>query len=103
MTKTLTLCPGCGKRIPAKDACDPLCILGADNNYWHRVCHLATTPEYGLMERLFRLQDDWKEDPETALADLIGNLGHFATIQGIDFEEAVSRGLSYHQAETRIA
>ena len=38
--------------------------------------------------------------PETALAVLIGNLGHFATIQGIDFEEALRRALSYWQAET---
>ena len=93
-----TLCPGCNQPIPEDDCCDPHCIFAFDR-WWHRPCHLNTTPEYSLMERLFRLQDDWKADPETALSDLIGNLGHFATIQGIDFEEAIRRGVGYWQEE----
>ena len=96
--KPVILCAGCGKRIPEKDACDPHCIF-IDKKWWHRTCHLPATPEYGLMDRLFRLQGDWEADPETALSDLIGNLGHFATIQGIDFEEAIRRGVGYWQEE----
>ena len=97
----LLRCPGCGKRIPAKDACDPHCVFAFDK-WWHRPCHLKATPEYRLRDKLFRLQGDcWKEDPQTALSDLIGNLGHFATIQGIDFEEAIRRGVGYWQEETQ--
>jgi hypothetical protein len=70
-----------------------------DGRYWHRTCHLERDPQYGLMDKLFKLQDDWKEDPNTALADLIGTLGHFATINGIDFAEAVRRGLGYWEDE----
>ena len=99
---TATLCAGCNQPIPEDDCCDPRCtFMDKNKKWWHRACHVATTPEYNLMDRLFRLQDDWKADPETALADLIGNLGHFATIQGIDFEEAIRRGLSYWQEEKR--
>ena len=87
-------CPGCKKPVVGGDP-----SMYHQNRYWHRTCHLERDPQYDLMDRLFKLQDDYKADSETALADLIGNLGHFATIQGIDFAEAVRRGLGYWEDE----
>ena len=91
-------CPGCKQPIKNADIGDPKTRLREDR-YWHHSCDLKRDPQFPLMEQLFKLQDDSKADPKTALADLIGNLGHFATIKRIDFPEAVRRGLGYWEDE----
>ena len=97
--KLTILCAGCNQPINGDALAFETGALLRFHKPWHRPCHLKTTPEYRLMEKVFRLQDDWKNDPETALSDLIGDLGHFATIKGIDFEEAIRRGVGYWQEE----
>lgn len=97
-TNDLVICPGCSGLIPEDQQGDPLCIEHRGKQ-WHRQCRLIASREYNIINLLFQEQDDYKEDPDTALADLIGNLGHFADIQGIDFEEAIRRGVGYWQEE----
>ncbi len=93
------ICPGCHKPIAEEGIDFETQVVLRGECYWHRVCDLQRRPEWDLMVRLFRKQDDWKEDPNTALADLIGDLGHFADNHGIDFEQAVRRGLKYWEEE----
>jgi hypothetical protein len=100
MTTTETLlCAGCQKPVNVDDLAFETRAVTRRGKPWHRGCHLQTTKEYHLMDRLFKLQDDWRIEPETALADLIGDLGHFADLQGIDFEEAIRRGTKYWDEE----
>lgn len=91
------ICPGCNEPINEEGIAT---AVKRGEDYWHRRCECATTVEYGLIEKLFEMQDDFKADPTTAMADLIGNLGLFADIRtGIDFKDAVRRGLKYWREE----
>lgn len=72
-----------------------------DNGWIHRRCDYETSPRYDATLRLFKIMDDWKADPETALADIIGDLAQFAEIQGINFLSALERGRRYAEEETR--
>ena len=93
------LCAFCDEPIPEDDLAYEMRAVLRNKKPYHRTCWLATTREYSLMERLFRSQDEYKQDPETAMADLIGDLGHYCTINAIDFEEAVRRGMNYWRDE----
>lgn len=96
-------CPRCGRRVSA----DPDKHMVLDNARLHRACAMQETGEYALIDQLFNMQDEPDEDPTTAMADLIGDIGHFAASHNkskrggkrIDFEDAVRRGLNYYQEE----
>ena len=98
-------CPGCNRGTKSKDF-DTKLILH-DGQYWHRTCRLEASGEYAKILTLFKEQDDHVEDPTTAMADLIGQIGQFVLIHNkdkaqesqIDFPEAVRRGLSYWRDE----
>jgi hypothetical protein len=100
-TEECNVCPGCHKVIREADLGDPL-TEQVDKRWWHRPCLFATTQEYRLIDRALRLHSDYKADPETALADLIGDLGHYATLKGIDFEESMRRGMQFWLEETPV-
>jgi hypothetical protein len=81
-------------------------MAGKDGQIFHRTCAMMHTGEYLSILQLFRMQDDHDVDPNTAFADMIGQLGHFATIHNarrgnkrIDFAASVQRGLRYFEEE----
>lgn len=99
-TPAALLCAGCGEPINPDDLAYELRAVTRSGKDYHRTCWTKASPEFPLMTQLFEMQDDPDDDPTTAMADLIGNLGHFATVRtGIDFAEAVRRGLTYWREE----
>jgi hypothetical protein len=90
-------CPECTKRIPQSDLPDR--AIHYRGGWMHRTCYLRASGQYDLMEKLFQMQDEPDIDPETALADLVGNLAQFAKIKKIDFARALHRGAAYAEVE----
>ena len=98
---TIPDCPFCGLRIAAEDVdFGRRAVLAPDGKWRHRVCHFARTEKFKATEKLFQLQDDPKTDPETSLADLIGDLALFAKIKEINFERALDRGRRFAEEES---
>lgn len=101
----MTICPECNKTIREKDT-DTKAIW-CEDEHWHRVCYLKHSGEYALMLRLLQMQDDPDIDPTTAMADLIGDFGHFSEgfnkgkkrSRRIDFEDSMRRALNYYHEE----
>ena len=98
------LCPGCNKPVKPED-CDTKNILHRGTE-WHRPCAMKDSGEHGAINKVFLMQDDTGCDPTTAMADMIGNIGHFCDAfnkgkrkNKIDFAEAIRRGVRYWEAE----
>jgi hypothetical protein len=96
-------CPGCDKRVSLEEG---------KSNYWrdgnwHHICQMKERGEYDAILALYHLQDD--TDPETRIADLIGQIGHACDelnkrLRGsnrIDFAACVEQGLRYWEVERK--
>ena len=100
------ICPGCERRVRERDA-DQIAIFWRDE-WWHRTCQLKSCGEYDAILKLFEMQDEPDVDPQSSMADLISNIGHFCTIHNkrkrgdrrINFADAVRVGLSHYEEET---
>ena len=100
------ICPGCG--IPLKSKDNDTKNIWWEYDWWHRICQLKDSGEISLIRQLFEKQDDFDCDPTTAMADAIGQIGHFCNHfnkgkrkeHKIDFARAVERGVRYWEEET---
>lgn len=95
-------CVGCRERINEMHVGFETKARNVDGQWWHRACHFGTTKQFHLTEELFNMQDDHEEDPETAMADLIGDLAQFCKVKGLPpstFTRALERGSRYAEEE----
>lgn len=96
-------CPECGKRAPG----DPKGINYRGDDY-HRICQIKTSGQYAAIEVLFRMQDEPDVSPETAIIDMIANIGHFVNTLNrkrrgsnrIDFERAIRCAINHWEVES---
>lgn len=96
-------CVKCNRQI--RGDFDTKAIKGP-GGWMHHRCFVKSDGQTELIDALMAKQDDHTIDPTTAMADLIGNLGHYCEAYNrahpkrkIDFEDAMRRGLGYWRDE----